>query len=185
MIGEHLFWITSRAAGVVALLASSAAVTIGLLIGARQARPRSARHARGAVARDDRRARRARAGALLGDGYLAPDASPTSTIPFVSSYERVVDGRSGIIGGWLMVRARALVLRARRGSASRAGASCTGLTALAWMLGRRARARRQGTDAGAAWFVVGLRRHHGAAGRGCWSLRLAGRAAATGAGVRR
>ena len=35
---EHVFWITSRAAGVVALLASSAAVALGLLMGGRMAR---------------------------------------------------------------------------------------------------------------------------------------------------
>ena len=34
-LGEHFFWITSRAAGVAALLASSAAVTLGLLMGGR------------------------------------------------------------------------------------------------------------------------------------------------------
>ena len=33
MDSVHVFWITSRAAGVVALLASSAAVTAGLLMG--------------------------------------------------------------------------------------------------------------------------------------------------------
>src|SRR4051794_9203864 len=60
-VTEHLFWITSRAAGTAALLLSSAAVCVGLLFGGKLVKGRPpAPRPRGAVAGDDRRARRAR-----------------------------------------------------------------------------------------------------------------------------
>ena len=62
VMGEHFFWITSRSAGIVALLASSAAVALGLMMSMRLRKGAGpAGHARGAVAGDHGRARRARA----------------------------------------------------------------------------------------------------------------------------
>lgn len=150
MIGEHFFWITSRAAGIVALLASSAAVTAGLLIGARRGRDLRAAHE--ALALATLAALAVHALALLGDGYLKPTLADIA-IPFVSSFERVWMA-VGITGGWMMAvlglsyyaRGRIGVARWRR---------LHRLTAVAWILGI-AHALGQGTDAGAAWFVVAL-----------------------------
>jgi len=71
MSGEHVFWITSRAAGVVVLLASSAAVAGARLIGTRAACGRTAqlRIAHEALSLA---ALVVHALALLGDGYLDP-----------------------------------------------------------------------------------------------------------------
>jgi methionine sulfoxide reductase heme-binding subunit len=96
---EHIFWITSRAAGVVALLASSAAVTVGLLMGGRLVRGQTGqlRVAHEALALATIAALVIHAGALLGDGYLSPSLADV-TIPFVSGYERVWT-TTGIVGG--------------------------------------------------------------------------------------
>ena len=50
-MSEHFFWITSRAAGVAALLASSAAVTMGLLMGGRLVKGRLAQDLTGSRTR--------------------------------------------------------------------------------------------------------------------------------------
>ena len=74
MDSEHVFWITSRAAGVVALLASSAAVTLGLLMGGRLVRGRTAalRVTHEALSLATIGALLVHALALLGDGFLSP-----------------------------------------------------------------------------------------------------------------
>ena len=154
VVGEHFFWITSRAAGVVALLASSAAVTVGLLIGGRMVRRRGVdlRATHEALSLATLAALAVHAFALLGDGYLKPSLADV-TIPFASSYERLWMA-VGITAGWMMLllglsyylRARIGVSRWRR---------LHRWTALAWILGI-AHTLGQGTDAGAAWFVLGL-----------------------------
>ena len=100
---EHVFWVTSRAAGVVALLASSAAVTLGLLMGGRLVRGRTGqlRVAHEALALATIAALAVHAFALLGDGYLSPSLADV-TIPFVSGYERLWT-TTGIVGGWILV----------------------------------------------------------------------------------
>ena len=88
--------------------------------------------------------------ALLGDGYLSPSLADV-TIPLVSSYQRVWTGL-GIVAGWALIilgvsyyaRARIGVARWRR---------LHRFTALAWILGV-VHGIGQGTDAGAAWFLV-------------------------------
>jgi methionine sulfoxide reductase heme-binding subunit len=150
MIEEHFFWITSRAAGVVALLASSAAVTAGLLIGARRGRDLRAVHE--ALSLTTLAALAVHALALLGDGYLRPTLADIA-IPFASSYERLWMA-VGITGGWMMtVLGLSYYARGRIGVAR--WRSLHRLTAVAWVLGI-AHALGQGTDAGAAWFVVAL-----------------------------
>src|SRR5215207_4619718 len=96
---EHAFWITSRAAGVVAVLASSAAVTAGLLIGRRMIRGRTValRTAHEALSLAAIAALVVHALALLGDGYLSPSLADV-TIPLVSGYERLWT-TTGIVAG--------------------------------------------------------------------------------------
>ena len=85
MPAEHLFWITSRAAGILALLLSTAAVSIGLMMGGRLVRRRGVdlRATHEALALATIAAIVVHAGALLFDSFLSP--SPLDvTIPFVN-----------------------------------------------------------------------------------------------------
>jgi sulfoxide reductase heme-binding subunit YedZ len=149
---DHVFWITSRAAGLVALLASSAAVTLGLLMGGRFAKGRMSqlRVTHEALALATIAAIVLHAGALLADGFLRPSLADI-TIPFVSGYERVWT-TTGIVAGWMLIvlglsyYARGLIGVARWRSLHR-------FTALAWLLGV-VHGLMEGTDAGTAWFLI-------------------------------
>jgi sulfoxide reductase heme-binding subunit YedZ len=101
--GQHLFWIASRALGVVALILVSVSVGLGLVIATRSAkgpgvlaRVKQLHEATALVAL------LAIAGhglALLGDSYLRPGLSGIA-IPFVMAHRPVWTGL-GIIAGWL------------------------------------------------------------------------------------
>src|SRR5271170_2406701 len=84
----HLFWITSRAAGIVALVLSSLGVAFGLLMATKILRRRGpdliAVHEILSLATIA--AIVVRCTALLGDHYLRPSLADIS-IPFVSSYK--------------------------------------------------------------------------------------------------
>ena len=112
-LGEHFFWITSRAAGVAALLASSAAVTLGLLMGGRLLKGRGPdlRVTHEALSLATIVALLIHALSLLGDGYLSPSLADIS-IPLVSSYAARLDddGHRRRLGP---DHPRAVVLRAR------------------------------------------------------------------------
>ena len=113
MDGEHVFWITSRAAGIVLLLASSAAVAAGLLIGSRLGRGRTAqlRVAHEALSLAAMAALVIHAGALLFDGFIGFGLADI-TIPFAADHQRLWTA-AGIVAGWSHARARSLLLRAR------------------------------------------------------------------------
>jgi sulfoxide reductase heme-binding subunit YedZ len=154
MLGEHVFWITSRAAGTVALLLSSVAVCAGLLMGTRLLgrRGRDLRPLHEALSMATIVALVVHAVALLGDSYLRPSVADI-TIPFVSgTHEPWMS--IGIVAGWMMValglsyyaRTRIGVARWRR---------LHRLTALAW-IGGLVHSFGQGTDAGTEWFVVAV-----------------------------
>ena len=148
----HVFWVTSRAAGVVALLASSAAVTIGLLMGGRFVRGRTAqlRVTHEALALATIAAIVVHAGALLGDTYLSPSLADV-TMPFVSGYQRLWT-TTGIVAGWmLVVLGLSYYARARIGVAR--WRTLHRFTALAWLLGVL-HGIFEGTDAGTAWFLI-------------------------------
>lgn len=152
MAPEHIFWITSRAAGVIVLLASSAAVTLGLLMGGRLLKGRSTqlRVTHEALSLATLGALVVHAGALLGDGYLSPSLADV-TLPFASSYERVWT-TTGIVAGWLFdVLGLSYYARGRIGPAR--WRRLHRFTALAWILGV-VHALAEGTDAGTAWFLV-------------------------------
>jgi methionine sulfoxide reductase heme-binding subunit len=150
---SHAFWITSRAAGVVALLASSGAVTAGLLMSGRFVRRSiDLRATHEALALTTLIALAVHAFALLGDSFLQPSLADI-TIPFASDFQRWWMA-AGITAGWLMVilglsyywRARIGVKRWRM---------LHRFTALAWLLGV-AHAIGQGTDADTPWLIVSL-----------------------------
>lgn len=151
-LGQHFFWITSRAAGTAALLVSSVSVGVGLMMGGRLLKGRSVelRITHEALSLATLVALLVHAVSLLGDHYLSPSLADI-TIPFASSYKQPWMA-IGIVGGWLLAilglsyyaRARIGVARWRR---------LHRFTALAWLMGV-AHSLGQGTDAGATWFIV-------------------------------
>ncbi len=149
---EHLFWITSRAAGLVVLLASSAAVTLGLLMGGRMTRGRTTqlKTAHEALSLVALAALVVHAGALLGDRYMSPSLADI-TIPFVSGYETLWTS-TGIVAGWLLVLlGLSYYARARIGAAR--WRRLHRWTALAWLMGVL-HGLMEGTDAGTPWFLA-------------------------------
>jgi methionine sulfoxide reductase heme-binding subunit len=150
-VTQHLFWITSRAAGTAALLLSSLAVCVGLLFGGKLVKGRpQLRHLHEALSLATIVALVVHAVALLGDSFLRPSIADI-TIPFVSGYMRLWT-TVGIVAGWAMI-ALGLSYYVR----DRIGQQCWRrlhrFTALAWIAGL-AHSFGEGTDAGEAWFIV-------------------------------
>ena len=151
MLPEHVFWITSRAAGTAALLLSSLAVCAGLLIGGRLVKGRpDLRHLHEALSLASLAALAVHAVALLGDSYLSPSLADI-TIPFVSDYQRGWT-TLGIVAGWAMV-ALGLSYYVRDRIGQRRWRSLHRFTALAWIAGL-VHSIGEGTDAGEAWFIT-------------------------------
>jgi sulfoxide reductase heme-binding subunit YedZ len=146
-IGPHLFWVTSRAAGIAALLLSSLGVCVGLLMSGRlRRRGPDLRVAHEALSLATLGALLIHGLSLLGDSFMHPGLADLS-IPFVSSYMTLWTS-AGIIAFWALAllglsyyaRTRIGVQRWRR---------LHRFTALAWILGLG-----EGTDAGQTWFLV-------------------------------
>jgi len=151
--GDHLFWITSRAAGITALLLASAAVSCGLLVGLRLVRGRQGPDVRAlheVLALATLIALAVHALSLLGDSYLRPSLADL-TIPFVSGYRRWWT-TTGIVAGWSLA-VLGLSYYARRHIGTARWRSAHRFTALAWVLGL-VHALGEGTDAGQAWFLA-------------------------------
>src|SRR5215210_4341430 len=100
LLGEHFFWLTSRAAGTAALILSSVSVAVGLLMGGRLLKRRGVdlRTTHEALSLATLVALPVHAGALLGDGFLSPSLADI-TLPFASGY-RAPWMAVGIIAGW-------------------------------------------------------------------------------------
>jgi methionine sulfoxide reductase heme-binding subunit len=149
---EHLFWIVSRAAGIAALLLSSAAVGVGLTMGGRMVKGRGLdlRATHESLSLATLVALLVHVFALLGDSYLSPSLADL-TIPFVSGYKEPWMS-IGIVAGWALVALGvSYYFRARIGVAR--WKKLHRFTALAW-LGGIAHSLGQGTDAGTAWFLA-------------------------------
>jgi sulfoxide reductase heme-binding subunit YedZ len=101
--GQHIFWILSRASGVVALILAAVSVGMGLAMAMRAAKGPGAmgrlKQAHEATALTALIFIAAHGLTLLGDGYLRPGIAGIS-IPFVMSHKSLWTGL-GIIGGWL------------------------------------------------------------------------------------
>ena len=150
--GGHLFWIASRAAGIAALLLSSAAVCVGLLQGGRRLRGSGPdlRVVHESLSIATIAALVVHALALLGDGFLKPSLADL-TIPFLSSYQRAWT-TLGILSGWaLIVLGLSYYARARIGVAR--WRTIHRFTALAWLAGV-VHSVGEGSDAGEAWFLI-------------------------------
>ncbi len=148
----HLFWITSRAAGIVALVAASLAVSAGLLVSTKLLRKRGADllATHEALSVTAIVAIVVHGVTLLGDGFLHPSIADI-TVPFASSYETFWT-TLGIVSGWglivlgLSYYARRLIGAARWRKLHR-------FTALLWIAGL-AHSLGEGTDAGQVWFLA-------------------------------
>ena len=151
-VSDHLFWITSRAAGTLALLFSSVAVGVGLSISGKLIKGRGAdlRALHEALSMATIVAIVVHAVALLGDTFMHPSLADI-TIPFVSSYMTVWT-TIGIVGGWMMI-ILGLSFYARARIGQQRWRKLHRLTALAWVLGL-AHSLGEGTDAGKLWFLV-------------------------------
>jgi sulfoxide reductase heme-binding subunit YedZ len=150
-LSQHPFWITSRAAGIAALLLSSVAVCVGLLFGGKLVKGRpDLRHLHEALSLATIVALLVHAVSLLGDSFLHPSVADI-TIPFVSGYQRVWM-TTGIVAGWAMI-ALGLSYYVRDRIGQRRWRTLHRFTALAWIAGL-VHSFGEGTDAGQAWFVA-------------------------------
>lgn len=151
-VGPHLFWITSRAAGIAALILSSASVCVGLSMG---------RRIKGLSGPDLRVTHEALSLAtlaallvhglsLIGDAYLHPSLADVA-IPFVSSYKTFWTS-TGIIAFWALALL-GLSYYARRRIGVQLWKELHRFTALAWILGI-VHSLGEGTDAGQSWFLA-------------------------------
>jgi methionine sulfoxide reductase heme-binding subunit len=152
-LGEHFSWITSRAAGVAALVASSAAVAAGLLMsGPARRRVPDLRAIHEALSLATLGALLLHALSLLGDEFLSPSLADIA-VPFVSGYQRGWTSL-GIVAGWmLLLLGLSYYARGRIGPAR--WRRLHRWTALAWVFGV-VHGIAEGTDAGALWFVLAV-----------------------------
>ena len=150
--GPHLFWITSRAAGIAALVLSSVSVCIGLLMGGRMLRGRGPdlRVTHEALSLATLAALAVHGLALLGDGFLHPSLADIA-LPFVSGYKTLWT-TTGIVAFWtLLLLGLSYYARARIGV--QRWRVLHRFTALAWLLGLL-HALGEGSDAGQTWFLA-------------------------------
>ncbi|MGH2851064.1 MAG: hypothetical protein ACRDLP_10645 [Solirubrobacteraceae bacterium] len=147
-----VFWVTSRAAGIVALILASASVGVGLTMGGRFLRDRGPglRATHEALSIAALAALGLHALALLGDGYFHPSVADL-TIPFVRDYREPYMAL-GIIAGWgMLILGLSFYARERIGIAR--WRVRHRFTALAWVLGI-VHTLGEGSDAGALWFLA-------------------------------
>jgi methionine sulfoxide reductase heme-binding subunit len=148
----HLFWITSRAAGIVALVLASLGVSFGLLMATKLLRRRTtdliAVHEILSLATIV--AIVVHGVSLLGDQFLHPSIADI-VIPFVSSYKTFWTS-AGIVAGWALVLL-GLSYYARRLIGANRWRTVHRFTVLAWILGL-VHALGEGTDAGQVWFLA-------------------------------
>jgi sulfoxide reductase heme-binding subunit YedZ len=148
----HLFWITSRAAGVLALVLASLAVSLGLLMSTKLLRRRGpdflAAHeilSLAAIA-----AIVVHGVTLLGDKYLNASLIDIA-VPFAFSYKTLWTSL-GIISGWGLALL-GLTYYARRWFGASRWRKLHRFTSVVWLAGL-AHALGEGTDAGQLWFLV-------------------------------
>ncbi len=148
----HLFWITSRAAGFVALVLASLAVSLGLLMSTKLLKGRTSelRAAHDTLALATIVAIVVHGVALLGDQFLKPSIADIA-IPFVSGYKTIWTSL-GIVGGWGLI-VLGLSYYARRWVGAVRWRKLHRFSALAWLLGL-GHALGEGTDAGQLWFLA-------------------------------
>jgi sulfoxide reductase heme-binding subunit YedZ len=148
----HLFWITSRAAGTVAMALASLSVGLGLAMSGRLLRGRLAdrRAVHEALSLAVLGAVAIHALALVGDSFMRPSVLDV-TVPFVSSYRTGLTSL-GIVSGWgLLILGLSFYVRGRIGV--RRWRVLHRFTLVAWG-GGLIHSVGEGTDAGQTWFLL-------------------------------
>lgn len=149
---EHLFWITSRAAGGAAMILASAAVAVGLMIGSQ--RPsvdkRDMRAIHEALSLSTLAMVVLHGVSLLGDPFLNPGLTGIA-IPFVGSYKPLWTGIGIIAGYGLAVLGLSYYARDRIGSAR--WRKVHKLTAVFWVMAI-IHTIGAGSDSGEIWFLA-------------------------------
>ncbi|HTA34252.1 MAG TPA: ferric reductase-like transmembrane domain-containing protein [Solirubrobacteraceae bacterium] len=152
--GPYLFWITSRAAGIAALLLSSVSVCVGLLMGGRLLRHRRSelRITHEALSLATLTAIVVHGLSLLGDSYVHSSLGDIA-IPFLDGYKTLWTSM-GIVAFWaLLVLGLSYYARGRIGV--QRWRMLHRFAALAWILGL-VHSLGEGTDAGQAWFLASV-----------------------------
>jgi sulfoxide reductase heme-binding subunit YedZ len=149
---QHLFWITSRAAGTTAMLLASATVAFGLVMGGRMIKGGGAERRRfhEVLSLATMIAIAVHALALIGDKYLHPSLIDV-TMPFALSYKTLATS-IGIVSGWGMI-VLGLSYYVRRWIGHARWRVIHRFTLLVW-LGGLVHTFTEGTDAGRAWFIA-------------------------------
>jgi sulfoxide reductase heme-binding subunit YedZ len=147
-----VFWITTRAAGSVALSASSVSVCIGLVMSGRLVKGRrlDLRTAHEALSLATLVALAVHVASLLADSFFHPSLFDV-TIPFVSGYKEPWMS-IGIVSGWALA-ILGLTYYARGRIGQERWRRMHRWTALAW-LGGLVHALGEGTDNGRLWFLA-------------------------------
>lgn len=150
--GEHIFWITSRAAGGAALLLAGAAVTVGLMLSAKKpVTPKPDLRAIHEALSLTTLAMVALHGlSLLGDSYFHPGLTGIA-LPFVGTYRPLWTGVGIVAGYGLAALGLTYYLRDRIGAAR--WRKLHRLTALFWLLAI-AHTIGAGSDAAQPWFLL-------------------------------
>jgi sulfoxide reductase heme-binding subunit YedZ len=151
-MGGHFFWITTRAAGSVALVASSVSLCLGLIMSGRLIKGRRVdlRIAHEALSLTALVALAIHVVSLLFDSFFKASVLDV-TVPFVSGY-REPWMSIGIIGGWgLAVLGLSYYARGRIGQDR--WRRLHRWTAAAWALGL-VHSIGEGTDNGRMWFLA-------------------------------
>jgi len=149
---KYLFWITSRAAGTVALILASLTVGLGLAMatGLLKRGGPDRRHIHEILSLSVMAAIAVHALSLLGDSYIHASVFDV-TVPFVFSYKTLATS-IGIVAGWGMIFL-GLSYYLRRKIGQRRWRSIHRFTALMWVLGL-VHAFAVGSDSGQAWFIA-------------------------------
>jgi methionine sulfoxide reductase heme-binding subunit len=154
--GQHLFWLASRALGIVAIVLLTVSVTIGLALGGRFSRrpglPAWLKHLHEAVALTALVAIAGHGLLLLGDSYLRPGIAGI-VLPFALKVKPIWTG-VGVIGGWL-AGILGFSFYARRWIGVSVWRKLHRWTVLAYVLAV-VHALGSGTDARSVWFIATL-----------------------------
>jgi sulfoxide reductase heme-binding subunit YedZ len=148
--GEHIFWITSRAAGGAALILASTAVAVGLMVSAKRQSPnankRDLRAIHEALSLTTLAMVVLHGVSLLGDSYLNPGVAGIA-IPFVGFYRPLWTGLGIVAGYGLAALGLTYYMRDRIGAAR--WRKLHRFTAAFWVLAIGA-----GSDSAEIWFLL-------------------------------
>jgi methionine sulfoxide reductase heme-binding subunit len=151
-LANHLFWITSRAAGGAALILASASVGAGLMMSARRpaASKRDLRPIHEALSLTTLAMVALHGLALLGDSFMRPGLAGIA-VPFVGAYRPLWTGIGIVAGYGLAALGLTYYLRDRIGAAR--WRRLHRLTAVFW-IAAIVHTIGAGSDAGEIWFLA-------------------------------